>query len=90
MLSANRVLIENDHVYPSGLFCPLSAVVVLLVCDVVGHFRQSALVVPIGDEMLVKYGGVHLGHAGMEADLHRSRRCSCFYSVSLKLNWARG
>ena len=85
---ANRVLIENDHVHPSGLYCPLSAVIVLLVCDVVGHFRQSALVVPSGDEMLVEYGGVHLGLAGMEADLHRSRRCRCFHrSLSLR-HWA--
>ena len=59
MLS-NRAPIENDDVYPSGLNGPLSAVVVLLVGDVVGHFRKSALVVPSDDEMLVEYRGVHL------------------------------
>ena len=56
--------------YPSGLFGPLGAVIVLFVGDVVGHFRQSALVVPSDDDMLVEYGGVHLGLAGMEAHLH--------------------
>ena len=86
MLS-NRVPIENDDVYPSGLNGPLSAVVVLLVGDVVGHFRKSALVVPSDDEMLVEYRGVHLGLAGMEADLHRCGRCRSFPTITQSLNW---
>ena len=85
MLS-NRALIENDDVYPSGLKGPLSAVVELLVGDVVGHFRQTALVVPSDDETLVEYRGVHLGPAGMEADLHRCGRCSCFPTITQSLS----
>ena len=75
--------------YPSGLSGPLSAIIVLLVRDVIGHFWQSALVVPSFDDMFVEYGGVHLGLARVEADLHRCRGRSCFHRVSQSLSCIR-